>query len=176
MYRKNLLFLLLFISLSYALQNQNNISIEKNKVNIYGKFNGRLYENILLDNKTEITLYEKPDTDDGDPHLLQHTKSLIPKFDTLEVYIKQIQYVSPLAKELSTTKAVPLVYNKQRWYEVKITFSNDEVKNYLLPVLTTLTMTDKTLGMHSNMKISALVGQGIVIDGVRQELNKKKDK
>ena len=51
MYKKYLSCLLLFFSLSYTLQNQNNISIEKNKVNIYGEFNGRAYENILLNNK-----------------------------------------------------------------------------------------------------------------------------
>lgn len=174
MYKKYLSCLLLFFSFSYTLQNQNNISIEKNKVNIYGEFNGRAYENILLNNKTEIILYEKPDSDEGDPNLLQYTKSLVPNLDSIDVYIKQIQYVPKIIIAPQIEKSLPLVYNKQKWYEIKITFSNDQVKNYLVPELTTITMTDTTLSMHSNMKISALIGSGIIIKGVSYKKNKNK--
>jgi len=174
MYQKYLSCLLLCFNLSYNLQNQNNISIEKNKVNIYGDFNGRRYEDILLNNKTEIILYEKPDSDEGDPNLLQHNKSLIPNVDGVDVYIKQIQYVPQIITAPHVKQSAALLYNKQKWHEIKITFSNDQVKNYLVPELTNITMTDTTLSMHSNMKISALSGSGIIIKGVRSQKNKNK--
>jgi hypothetical protein len=175
MHKQYLLLLLILFTINYSLQNQNNVSIQKNKVNIYGEFHGRSYDNILLDNKTDITLYEKPPTEEGDPNLLQYTKSLIPNLDNSGVYIKQIQYVPQVIKEIKTVNSPPLTYYKQKWYEVKITFSNNEVKNYLLPVSTRITMTDTVLGMHSNIKISGLSEEGIIIKGIKQEKNKKKD-
>lgn len=177
MYQKYILFFLIFsFHINHNWQNQNNLSIPYNKTNIYGKLNGRNYEHILFNNSTEIRLYEKPLFDEGDPHIFQHTKSLIPTNDPLGIYITKIKYIEQthlekLPKKLPTS----LTYHKQQWYEVEVTFSNNEVKNYLLPATNTITMTDSTLGLHSSIKISGLINDGLVIEGIKKEKIKDKE-
>ena len=156
--------MLLYTNIVISLQNQNNINISKNKVNIYGVFDERKYDNFLVNNNTNITLYEKPNYKEGDPNLFQQTKSLVPN-NSDSVYIKQIKYVVPEADELKKNSDNTLIYNKQPWHEIEITFSNNESKNYLVPASTQITMVYKVLNINTTMGVSRLIGDVLIIEG-----------
>ncbi len=162
-------FVFLCLNINYNWQNQNNIPSIKNKINVYGVFNGREYEEILFNNKTDIVIYEKPSFSNGNPNLFKQTMSLVSKNNNIEFSIKNIKYIPPTIEKIPKKMPIVLIYNKQQWHEIQITFSNNEVKNYLLPASTQITMIDSILRLHSTIDIARLIDDGLFIIGVKEK-------
>jgi hypothetical protein len=170
MNKKNIFFLLLFFNLNFHWQAQNNKLIDEMEINIYGTLNGKKYENISINNKTEIILYEKPFDLGGNPNLFQQKATLIP--NKIIPSIKEIQYIEPEITTIPKKFPIVLNYNFQSWHEVKITFTNNEKKNYLLPASSKIIMTESSLKMQSNIDLSRLTGTGLIIEGKKTNIKK----
>lgn len=164
-----IIFLINFNIIRTTLKN-NQQSIIPININICGIFENREYENININNQLYFNVHKAPEITElstYNPTLNITSLTLVKSRVNSDPYITNIkaQKKNELIREQEKKlRKQNKNYKNKDWRDIDITFSNGEIKSFVISSKYKIMMTDKTLKIQNTLDFSQLKGEGLTLN------------